>query len=116
MINRLEVGCGIRKRKGYVGMDKVRLDGVDVLHDMNIIPWPFPNDYFDEILFDDVLEHAKDIIPIMSEVYRIAKNNCIIKISVPHYSSDNMYTDPTHNIFFSSRSFDYFERGGGGAV
>jgi len=110
MTRKLEVGCGNSKRKGYIGMDIANLDGVDIVHDMNIAPWPFENDTFEEIIFDDVLEHSKDLLVVLSEVYRISKNGCKIKISVPHFSSDNMYTDPTHTIFFSSRSFSYFDK------
>ncbi len=110
MNKKLEVGCGDHKRKGYIGMDIVLLAGVDVIHDMNKIPWPFAQNEFDEIVFDDVLEHSNNFLGIIEEIYRVGKNSCIIKISVPHYSSDNMYTDPTHTTFFSSRSFNYFDK------
>jgi len=106
----MEVGCGDRKRKGYIGMDIVLLAGVGVVPDMNKIPWPFAQSEFDEIYFDDVLEHSNNFLEIIEEIYRVSKNSCIIKISVPHYSSDNMCTDPTHTTFFSSRSFNYFVR------
>ena len=110
MDKKLEVGCGDNKRGGYLGMDMVKLDGVDVVHDMNISPWPFDDNTFNEIIFDDVLEHSKNFLGILSEVYRVSAPNATIKISLPHYSSDNMYSDPTHTIFFSSRSFNYFDK------
>jgi predicted SAM-dependent methyltransferase len=110
MGKKLEVGCGDNKREGYLGMDVIKLAGVDVVHDMNISPWPFEDNAFSEIVFDDVLEHSKDFFGILSEVYRVSAPNAIIKISLPHYSSDNMYSDPTHTIFFSSRSFNYFDK------
>ena len=110
MDKKLEVGCGDNKREGYLGMDMVKLDGVDVVHDMNISPWPFDDNTFNEIIFDDVLEHSKNFLGILSEVYRVSAPNATIKISLPHYSSDNMYSDPTHTIFFSSRSFNYFDK------
>ena len=110
MTKKLEVGCGDNKRVGYIGMDIVPLDGVDIVHDMNKIPWPFDQNEFEEIIFDDVLEHSKNFLGILEEIYRVGKNGCAIKISVPHYSSDNMYADPTHTMFFSSRSFNYFDK------
>ncbi|MEE9448697.1 MAG: hypothetical protein V3V72_01500 [Ignavibacteriaceae bacterium] len=110
MNKKLEVGCGDHKREGYIGMDIVPLAGVDVVHDMNKIPWPFAQSEFDEIVFDDVLEHSNNFLGIIEEIYRVSKNSCIIKISVPHFSSDNMYSDPTHTTFFSSRSFNYFDK------
>lgn len=108
--NKLDVGCGDRKREGYIGMDVVQLPGVDVVHDMNKTPWPFDDNAFEEIVFDDVLEHSTNLLGILSDVYRVAKPDCIIKISTPHFSSDNMYSDPTHTVFFSSRSFNYFDK------
>lgn len=110
MIRKLEVGCGDRKRSGYMGMDVVKLQGVDFVHDMNIAPWPFEDNSFEEIIFDDVLEHSKNLLGILSETYRVAANGAVIKIASPHFSSDNMYSDPTHTIFFSSRSFNYFDK------
>jgi hypothetical protein len=110
MIKKLDVGCGDRKRSGYLGMDIVNLPTVDIVHDMNITPWPFENNIFEEIIFDDVLEHSKNLFGILSEVYRVSANDATIKISFPHFSSDNMYSDPTHTTFFSSRSFNYFDK------
>ncbi len=109
-IERLDVGCGTKKREGFAGMDVVSLPGVDVVHDMNEAPWPVQSDSVKEMVFDDVLEHSKEFLVILSEVYRVAQNGCVVKISVPHFSSDNMYTDPTHTVFFSSRSFNYFDK------
>ena len=37
----LDIGCGLRKVEGSVGMDKFKLKGVDVVHDMEKIPYPF---------------------------------------------------------------------------
>lgn len=110
MNNKLDVGCGDRKREGYIGMDIVPLDGVDIIHNMNKTPWPIANDTFEEIVFDDVLEHSNNFLGILEEIFRVGKDGCRVKISVPHYSSDNMYTDPTHTTFFSSRSFNYFDK------
>jgi predicted SAM-dependent methyltransferase len=109
-LKKIDVGCGSRKRVGFVGMDLIALPNVDIVHDMNLAPWPIDNDVVEEIIFDDVLEHSKDFLTILSEVYRVAKSGCVVKISVPHFSSDNMYTDPTHTTFFSKRSFNYFDK------
>ncbi|HZW40388.1 MAG: class I SAM-dependent methyltransferase [Syntrophothermus sp.] len=109
-MKKLEVGCGANKRAGYLGMDIVPLEGVDVVYDMNTPDWPFAENTFSEIVFDDVLEHSRDFFTILKEIYRVAEDGAIIKISVPHFSCDNMYTDPTHTIFYSSRSFNFFDK------
>ena len=110
VIKKLDVGCGSRKRRGFIGMDVVAIPGVDIVHDMNVAPWPVEGNTVEEVVFDDVLEHSKDFLTILSEVYRVSKNGCQVRISVPHFSSDNMYTDPTHTTFFSTRTFNYFDK------
>lgn len=107
---KLDVGCGTQKRPGYVGMDRVDLPDVDIVHDMDVSPWPLGDNSAIEIIFDDVLEHSSNILGILSEVYRVSRDGAMIRISTPHFSSDNMYSDPTHKIFFSSRSLDYFDK------
>jgi len=110
MNKKLEIGCGDNKREGFTGMDIVPLVGIDIVHDMNEVPWPFEDNTFEEIVLDDVLEHSNNFLGVLKELYRVGNNGCIVKISVPHFSSDNMYTDPTHTTFFSSRSFNYFDK------
>jgi len=110
MNKKLEVGCGDHKRDGYIGMDIIPLECVDIVHDMNDLPWPFEENTIEEIVMDDVIEHSNNFLGVIEEIYRIGMSGCIVKISVPHYSSDNMYTDPTHTTFFSSRSFNYFDK------
>lgn len=109
----LDVGCGERKKKienaNVIGVDSIALPDVDVSHDLNKFPWPFNDDEFDLVILDDVLEHLNDTVKVIEEIHRITKNHGLIKISVPHYTSDNYYTDITHKRAFTSRSFDFFD-------
>lgn len=109
----LDLGCGDRKKHiadaQVIGIDRVKLAGVDVVHDLDVYPYPFPDDEFDEIICDDALEHLDDVVRTMEELWRIGKPGALVKISAPHFSSDNYYTDPTHKHPFSSRSFNYFD-------
>jgi hypothetical protein len=43
----------------------------------------------------------------MEELHRVTKAGGRIHITVPHFSSLNFNTDPTHVHAFSSRSLDY---------
>ena len=109
----LDVGCGERKKQvpgaEVIGVDSVSLPGVDVVHNLNVFPWPFKDDEFDTIICDDVLEHLDDTVKAVQELHRISKKGGIIKIAVPHFTSDNYYTDITHKRAFTSRSFDFFD-------
>jgi ubiquinone/menaquinone biosynthesis C-methylase UbiE len=109
----LDVGCGERKKKIenaiVIGVDLSAGPGVDVVADLNCFPWPFKDNEFDQVICDDVLEHLGKTINVVEELHRITKKGGVIKISVPHYTSDNYYTDITHIRPFSSRSFDFFD-------
>ena len=104
----LDVDCGIDKLQGVLGVDRIKLPGVDVVHDLDIYTWPFENDSFDHIVYKYFLGHLHDLIRCMEELYRIGRSRGIVEIIAPHYASDNFNTDPTHKISFGIWSLDYF--------
>jgi predicted SAM-dependent methyltransferase len=53
----LDLGCGIHKFPGSVGLDVVPLDTVDVVHDLNAFPYPFEPNTFDAVRMTHVVEH-----------------------------------------------------------
>jgi SAM-dependent methyltransferase len=91
-------------------MDAVALPGVDVVHDVEKRPLPFEDGKFEEILCRDILEHV-DYIPLMGELHRILKAGGILRIRVPHFTSENNFVDPTHKHRFSIRTFEFFVKG-----
>jgi len=104
----LDIGCGLNKEPNTIGVDIYPLSTVDVVHDLNKVPWPFETSSIDKIIFKHSLNHLDNLVQVMDEVYRICKNNASITIIAPHFSSDNMFTDPTMKFFLSIRSMDYF--------
>lgn len=109
-MNKLNIGCGNDIKKGFINLDFVKQPGVDIVCDINKFPWPFKDNEFDEIYASHVLEHVDDFEKTLLEIRRIAKNNAILKVRVPHFSCGVTYRDPTHKTFFSYFSFDYYER------
>ena len=58
-IKKLDVGCGEKKREGFIGMDILPLKLVDIVHDMNDVPWPFNGNEFEKVrkgLQDDSID------------------------------------------------------------
>lgn len=108
-MKRLNLGCG----KNHSIPDAVTVDinpqiGADVIHDINISPWPFIDNTFEEIYCYDALEHLDNIVHVMEEIHRISKPGAKVFITTPHFSSRNAFTDPTHIHYFGIHSFDYF--------
>ncbi|MDP4039340.1 MAG: methyltransferase domain-containing protein [Candidatus Pacearchaeota archaeon] len=108
MVKKLNVGCAGDIKKGFVNLDFVKQEGVDVVHDLNKFPWPFKEDTFDEIYASHVLEHINDLVKVMEEIHRISKKGAKIIIRGPHFSCGVSYRDPTHKRFFSYFTFEYF--------
>ena len=105
----LDIGCGNHKVAGAVGLDNVKLPGVDFVHDLNKVPYPFKDNSFDLIFANHVLEHLTlDLDKIMVELTRICKSSGKITVEVPNAPSIGAFADPTHKKFFSYRTFDYF--------
>jgi SAM-dependent methyltransferase len=105
----LNIGCGRVKKEGFIGVDILKLPGVDVIHDLNKFPYPFKENEIDEIFMDQCLEHLDNPINALKELYRISKNGAKITIGVPYFRSFYSVIDPTHKNFFTAHYFDYFD-------
>jgi len=104
----LHLGCGNEKAPGSIGIDHNPRSGADVIHDLNRFPYPFPDNRFDRVIADNILEHLDDIPKVMEEIFRITKHGARVLISTGHFTAVDSFTDPTHKHFFTSRTFDYF--------
>lgn len=109
----LDVGCGGRKLPGSVGMDILALPPVDVVHDLNVMPWPFPSEHFDLVFLNHVLEHVGDVVKVMEEIHRVLKPGGRAVIQVPYFRCVDAYNDPTHTHFFTAHTLNYFIKGSG---
>ena len=79
------------EKKGFIEVDILKLEGVDIVHDLNYTPYPFENNVSDEISMNNVLEHINNILRVIDELYRIGKNKCIINITVPYFNDSFCY-------------------------
>jgi SAM-dependent methyltransferase len=104
----LDVGCGWNKTPGAVGIDANPKTHADVIHDLGSIPYPFPDNDFDDIVCRHVAEHVPDVMSFIAELHRITKPGGRITITTPHYSNPDWATDPTHRNHFNSYSFNCF--------
>jgi SAM-dependent methyltransferase len=103
----LNLGCGRKYLPEAVNLDFNPETRPDVVHDLNRLPWPLPDDHFREVLAYDVIEHLDDFVPVMEEIHRVCRDKAVVRIAVPHFSSPEAYTDPTHRRYFGYLSFDY---------
>lgn len=104
----LDVGCGWNKTPGAVGLDSNPKTHADIIHDLGAIPYPFPDDEFDQIVCRHVIEHVPDVMALIAELHRITKPGGRMTIVTPHYTNPDWATDPTHRNHFNSYSFNCF--------
>ena len=97
---KINLGCGQRKRGGYVNIDKYPTFAPDLLWDLEKTPYPFEAGSVAEISATHVLEHLGQqtdvFLAIIKEFYRILAPGGTIEIKVPHPRSDGYWNDPTH--------------------
>lgn len=106
-MKKLNLGCGNVIMDGYINLDNNPNVKPDVVHDLNIYPYPFEDMEFDEIYLDHVAEHLDNIIMLIQELYRIGKCGCKITIKCPHFSCN--WFHPGHKSAVSSKLFTFFD-------
>ena len=79
-----------------------------VVHNLFQFPWPLEDSSYDIIYASHIMEHMKDNIEFMEEIYRIAKPNAKVIIRVPHFSGRSAWCDPTHLRAYSYYQFYYY--------
>ncbi len=105
----IDLGCGKKKRSGAIGVDFSDWHDADVIHDLNVFPYPFKDGEIDEAYLDNVLEHLDAPIKVMEELHRICKVGAKVKVIVPYFRSVWAFVDPTHQHYFSVDSFAYYD-------
>lgn len=89
--------------------------GVDVVHDLNIVPWPFDDGVFNEVHAYEVLEHLGqqgDAIAFFDhfyEAYRILRPGGLLVGSVPSWDSLWALGDPSHRRVINEGSLRFLD-------
>jgi predicted SAM-dependent methyltransferase len=120
---RLDIGCGklddpkIRRYQRYlghyepqqyIGVDRVKLLGVDIVADITQ-GLPFEDETVEEIICIHVLEHIRDLEFVMKEFHRILKAGGVLRVWVPHCFSPGAFGDSTHVRFFTYETLLNFD-------
>lgn len=104
----LNLGCGMRRKDGYFGVDHLGLPNVDIVADLNQPLTELPDGCVEKIFTRHTLEHVENFLPLMAELHRVMRPNGRLEITVPHFSNPYGYSDPTHVRLFGLYTFFYF--------
>lgn len=105
---RVNLGSGGRPLAGWVNVDVADIPGVDLVHDLDVGPWPFESGTVEMITAKDVFEHVNNPVLFMTECHRILGPGRTLFIRTPHWRSIDAFTDPTHRRFPTEHTFDYW--------
>ena len=89
---KINLGSGKDIKHSYTNVDYVKHEGVDIVHDLEVYPYPFKTGSADEILMSHVLEHLVYPLKALIECHRILKPRGLLTISVPHKNHPSAYS------------------------
>ncbi len=104
----LDVGCGINKFPGSIGIDRNPGSRADVICELDHFPYPFRDSSFDQLHAVHVIEHVGDVMKTMEEFHRLVRPGGEVFIVTPHYTDFSSFCDPTHRWHLNSFSLRYF--------
>ena len=103
----LDIGCGAHKQPGTIGVDQRRVPGVGVVSDFER-GLPFKDNSIAAAYSIHSIEHMRDLMRFMEELYRVCAPSARVYIKTPYYASRKAFVDPTHVRFVTEESFGYF--------
>lgn len=94
----IDLGCGKNKQVGFIGVDRIAFDGVDIVADLAKVKWPWEDNSVDKAYCSHFVEHldAVERVHFVNELYRVLKPKAAAQIIVPHWASCRAYGDLTH--------------------
>jgi SAM-dependent methyltransferase len=113
LVRILDIGCGVNKVPGAIGMDANPRTNAEVIHDLDQPPYPFADNEFDEVVGRHVMEHVKEPIAVVKELHRITRAGGLVKIVVPHWTNPDWASDLTHRNHLNSYSLRPFTSSNG---
>lgn len=123
----LLLGCGRSRQKRLASKESskwkklVTLDmnpdvGADIVHDLNIMPYPFEDGKFDEIHAYDVIEHLGtqgdfvSFFRFFDEVYRLLKPGGMFYCITPSWDGLWAWSDPGHTRIISEGTIHFLDQ------
>jgi len=107
----LNLGAGNKLIEGAVNHDQVKhRPEIDIVWDLNVLPWPWEDQSFDVIAARAVLEHLRlNLFESMDECWRILRPGGKVYVKLPYWKHDNSFADPSHYWQFSLHTPEIFD-------
>ncbi len=103
---RIDIGCGGKKREGFVGVDLKPYPGVDHVVDLMDEQLPFGDDSVDEVFSSHFLEHVAKPNKVLHEIVRVCKPGAKVNIFTPFVRHCSAHLGG-HVAYFSELTWDH---------
>lgn len=104
---KLNIGCGQKKKEGYIGIDKEDY-GQEYVRDIEKYCLPFSDNSVDEIFCEHTLEHLDNPMFVINEFWRVLKPEGKAIIIVPHKDNPGAYA-LRHKRYYNEYTFKALE-------
>jgi len=110
-MTKLNLGTGNNIKEGWINHDVIKhRPEINIIWNLDKLPWPWKNKEFDTVYSESVFEHLKlTLIEACDECWRILEPEGILILRYPIFTSPNIHHDPTHRWFLSERAVDYLD-------
>jgi len=109
---KLQLGAGKRAFPDFLNVDIAKERGIDIIHNLDIYPYPFKDGQFEYIHAEDIIEHLDSTTDFMAECWRILKKGGKLWIRTNDADFPGpSWRDPTHKHAYEFETFDYWCKG-----
>lgn len=100
---KIDLGCGRAKQVDFIGIDRFVMDGVDVIADLDV-GLPLQTDSVDLVYCSHSLEHVRDLMSTMREIYRVCRHGAQVCIVAPYAEQKLNLANPYHFAVFNEHT------------
>ncbi len=100
---KIDLGCGKRKQEGFLGIDRFPMPEVDILADIDKV-LPLEDGSVDMLFSSHSLEHTRDLMFTMREIYRVCKHGAQVCIIAPYNEQKLNIANPYHITIFNEHT------------
>ena len=109
----VSLGTSEHQDAPWINIDIRKLENVQMVHDLELLPWPLPDSCADVIVAALIAEHINPakfgIFKFFDECWRVLKPGKCLMLSVPNAGGPMHWGDPSHTVGFTVDTFTHFD-------
>lgn len=104
---KIDLGCGARKKPGFIGIDYLPAPGVDHVLDLTKDKFPLPDGSVDHVFSSHFFEHITEINHFFKEIARVCCDGAKIEIWTPYAFTNEAFL-PGHVAMLTEEPWLHF--------